>query len=51
MPAEHVLWEAMRAGHRLGWHFRGQQITDGFIDTGSRGQKLLRRLLELLSVR
>src|SRR5689334_22352565 len=30
-PAESLLWEKLRAGRLHGWHFRCQQIMDGFI--------------------
>ncbi|MBL7164110.1 MAG: endonuclease domain-containing protein [Anaerolineales bacterium] len=30
-PAEHRLWSQLRANRMAGWHFRRQQIIDGFI--------------------
>ena len=30
-PAEHRLWNRLRANRLDGWHFRRQQIIDGFI--------------------
>jgi len=30
-PAEHRLWQHLRANRLSGWHFRRQQIIDGFI--------------------
>ena len=30
-PAERILWNNLRANRLEGWHFRRQQIIDGFI--------------------
>jgi very-short-patch-repair endonuclease len=30
-PAEKILWQCLRANRLGGWHFRRQQIIDGFI--------------------
>lgn len=30
-PAERILWQRLRAGRLQGWHFRRQQVIDGFI--------------------
>jgi len=29
--AERVLWQRLKAGRLQGWHFRRQQVIDGFI--------------------
>ena len=30
-PAERILWQFLKAGRLQGWHFRRQQVIDGFI--------------------